>query len=56
MSESNKQHQHSDKYIVKLAEGRGHKRIIDRFVKYPYPTHINTNYRKDYNPNQTGFT
>ena len=27
----------------------GHKRIIDRFVKYPYPANIITNYKKDYN-------
>jgi hypothetical protein len=29
-----------------MAEGRGQKRIIDRFVRYPYPSNIITNYRK----------
>ena len=33
---------------MKLAEGRGKKRIIDRFVKYPYPSNIITNYKKDF--------
>jgi len=28
----------------------GHKRIIDRFVKYPYPQNIITNYKKDFHP------
>lgn len=28
---------------------KGQHRIIDRFVKYPYPNNIITNYRKEYN-------
>lgn len=31
-----------------MADGRGQKRIIDRFVKYPYPSNIITNYKKDF--------
>lgn len=31
-----------------MAEGRGQKRIIDRFVKYPYPHNTISNYRKDF--------
>ncbi len=33
---------------MKLADGKGQKRIIDRFVKYPYPSNIITNYKKDF--------
>ncbi len=28
---------------------KGQHRIIDRFVHYPYPNNIITNYKKDYN-------
>lgn len=28
---------------------KGQHRITDRFVKYPYPTGVITNYKKDYN-------
>lgn len=33
---------------MKLADGKGQKRILDRFVKYPYPSNIISNYRKDF--------
>jgi hypothetical protein len=28
--------------------GRSSKRIIDRFIKYPYPSNLITHYAKDY--------
>jgi hypothetical protein len=31
-----------------MQHAKGQKRIIDRFVKYPYPSNIITNYKKDY--------
>ncbi|CDW73089.1 UNKNOWN [Stylonychia lemnae] len=38
--------------ITQTSDGqprKGQHRIIDRFVKYPYPNNIGTNYRKDFN-------
>ena len=31
-----------------MTVGRGSKRILDRFVKYPYPSNLITHYAKDF--------
>ena len=32
----------------------GQKRITDRFVKYPYPKNVGSNYKKDFKPSKAG--
>eukprot|EP00349_Pseudokeronopsis_sp_Brazil_P007977 CAMPEP_0202964028 /NCGR_PEP_ID=MMETSP1396-20130829/8087_1 /ASSEMBLY_ACC=CAM_ASM_000872 /TAXON_ID= /ORGANISM="Pseudokeronopsis sp., Strain Brazil" /LENGTH=134 /DNA_ID=CAMNT_0049685783 /DNA_START=492 /DNA_END=893 /DNA_ORIENTATION=+ len=40
-----------ESYLASVKQGerlKGQKRIIDRFIKYPYPSNIITQYKKEY--------
>ena len=40
--------QGSKRFLEKQTDTLPRKRVIDRFIKYPYPSNIITNYKKDY--------
>lgn len=48
LQQRSKVEKQSSAYLTKFTPQRGQKRIVDHFVRYPYPTNIITNYKKEY--------